>query len=91
MKHEKTSDFPPAPKDVEVVDIWPPGTFGAAERAAYDRLTREGRILPLGAFADDAFGRVVVRYLADIPAPWIRGELAEARQNGTQMRMEVEP
>lgn len=89
MKDAK--NFPPAPKDVEVADIWPPGTFGPAERAAYDRLAREGRILPRGAFADDTFGRVVVRYLADIPAAWIHEELAEAKKAGIQMRMEVEP
>lgn len=79
--------FAPAPCDIEVVDVWPPGRFSDVARDAYDSLARSGRIRPVRVSRDTA-GRVIVRYLADIPEQWIRQELKEAKMNGRQMRME---
>ena len=76
----KPDGFAPAPKDIEVTDIWPAGTFGPRVQKAYDRLAAAGRIVPVSVTADEAFGKVVVRYMADVPAEWIRAELAEARR-----------
>lgn len=78
--------FDPAPMDIEIVDVWPPGRLTDVEQAAYDHLAAAGRIRPIGA-ARDICGRVIVRYMADIPSQWIRGELREAKYNGSQMRM----
>ena len=87
----KTADgrrlrFEPAPVDVEIVDLWPPGRFTQAEQDAYDALARTGRIRPLRAARDGA-GRMIVRYMADIPEQWIHGELAAARDAGVQMEI----
>lgn len=76
----------PAPFDVEVVDVWPPGRLTDAERDAYDQLAGAGRIRPVRA-SRDAAGRVIVRYLADIPAPWIHLELKEAKYSGKQLQI----
>ena len=78
----------PAPFDIEVVDVWPPGRLSEAAKDAYDKLARAGRIRPLSADRDAA-GRTYVRYMADIPEPWIREELRAAKYDGRQMRMEV--
>lgn len=83
----RTLRFEPAPLDVEVVDVWPPGRLTDAARDAYDALAREGRIKPRKV-TRDAAGRVIVRYMADIPEPWIRAELREAKLAGRQMRIE---
>lgn len=77
-----------APKDVECVDIWPPGRLGDVERDAYDRLARAGRIVPVSVKRDVA-GRVYVRYYADCPEAWIRGELREAKLSGRQLEVRV--
>lgn len=79
--------FEPAPVDVEIVDVWPPGRLTVVEQAAYDTLAGAGRIRPVGA-SRDAYGRVIVRYMADIPAEWIHGELKAAKYEGRQMMME---
>ena len=73
-----------APFDIEVIDIWPPGRFSEAARAAYDAVARAGRIRPRGV-SRDAAGRVIVRYMADCPEQWIREELREAKYRGRQM------
>lgn len=78
----------PAPMDIEVVDVWQPGRFTDAARDAYDTLARQGRIRPRKV-TRDAAGRVIVRYMADIPEPWIRAELREAKYQGKQMEMEA--
>ena len=78
----------PAPCDVEVVDIWPPGTLTDNARDAYDAPARARRIRPQRV-TRDAAGRVIVRYLADIPAPWIREELREAKMNGKQIHIDT--
>lgn len=77
----------PAPFDIEVVDVWPPGRLTDVARDAYDALARVGRIRPRSV-TRDAAGRVIVRYMADIPEPWIRQELREAKLAGRQMRIE---
>ena len=76
--------FEPAPMDVEVVDVWPPGRLSQAEKDAYDALASAGRIRPVRVDRDGA-GRVYVRYMADIPDQWIREELREAKYRGRQM------
>ena len=76
--------FEPAPMDVEVVDVWPPGRLSQAEKDAYDALASAGRIRPVRVDRDAA-GRVYVRYMADIPEQWIREELREAKYRGRQM------
>ena len=76
--------FEPAPMDVEVVDVWPPGRLSQAEKDAYDALASAGRIRPVRVDRDGA-GRVYVRYMADIPEQWIREELREAKYAGRQM------
>ena len=82
--------FEPAPMDVEVVDVWPPGRLSQAEKDAYDALASAGRIRPVRVDRDGA-GRVYVRYMADIPEQWIREELREAKYRGRQMDLtEVE-
>ena len=78
----------PAPFDVEVVDVWPPGRLGDVEKAAYDRLARIGRIKPKGV-TRDAAGRMIVRYLADIPEQWIRQELRAAKLEGEQLEVRL--
>lgn len=77
----------PAPCDIEVVDVWPPGRFSDVARDAYDSLARSGRIRPVRVSRDTA-GRVIVRYMADCPEQWIRQELREAKLAGRQMRIE---
>lgn len=77
-----------APFDIEVVDVWPPGQFSEAARDAYDAVARAGRIRPRSA-SRDATGRVIVRYMADCPAQWIREELRAAKYAGKQIRMEA--
>jgi hypothetical protein len=84
----RTFRFEPAPFDIEVVDVWPPGTLTDAAKDAYDALAASGRIIPRGSVTRDAAGRVIVRYMADIPEQWIRQELKEAKMNGRQMRIE---
>lgn len=76
--------FEPAPMDVEVMDVWPPGRLSQAEKDAYDALASAGRIRPVRVDMDGA-GRVYVRYMADIPEQWIREELREAKYAGRQM------
>lgn len=83
----RTLRFEPAPMDVETVDVWPPGRLTDVEQAAYDALAGAGRIRPLGA-ARDAYGRVIVWYMADVPAKWIHEELREAKYAGRQTTME---
>ena len=78
----------PAPMDLEIVDVWPPGRLGDVEKAAYDRLARAGRIKPKGV-TRDAAGRMIVRYLADIPKAWIRAELKAAKLEGEQMEVRL--
>lgn len=87
MISDRFDKWLPAPFDIEVVDMWPPGRLTDAARDAYDALARQGRIQPRKV-TRDAAGRVIVRYMADIPAPWIRQELKEAKLAGRQMRME---
>lgn len=89
----KTADgqvlrFEPAPMDVEVVDVWPPGRLSQAAQDAYDALTRAGRIRPIRMDRDGA-GRIYVRYMTDIPEQWIHEELREAKYAGKQMDLEV--
>ena len=79
--------FEPAPLDVEIVDVWPPGTLGEHERSAYDVLARAGRIVPVSVVPDRATGHIVVRYMAGIPAEWIRAELREAKYAGIQIEV----
>lgn len=79
--------FEPAPFDIEVVDVWPPGTLTDAVKDAYDALAAAGRIIPRGLVSRDAAGRVIVRYMADIPAPWIHLELKEAKYSGKQLQI----
>ena len=74
----------PAPMEIEVVDVWPPGTLTEAAMDAYDRLCKDGRIISRGATKDRS-GRVVVRYMADIPVQWIHDELREAKYAGKQI------
>lgn len=76
----------PAPFDVEVIDIWPPGRFTQAVRDAYDTLAQRGRLRPVGC-KRDAVGRVYVKYLADIPEQWIHEELKEAKYAGRQVEL----
>ena len=83
----RTLRFEPAPMDVEVVDVWPPGRLSQAEKDAYDALASAGRIRPVRVDRDGA-GRMYVRYMADIPEQWIRDELREAKYAGRQMEME---
>lgn len=78
--------WPIAPCDVEIIDVWPPGRLTVHARDAYDALARAGRIHPLHV-KHDAAGRVIVRYLADIPAPWIHDELRAAKYQGKQMQI----
>lgn len=86
----RTLRFEPAPLDVEVVDVWPPGRLSQAAQDAYDALASAGRIRPVRVDRDAA-GRVYVRYMADIPEQWIREELREAKYRGRQMDLtEVE-
>lgn len=91
----KTADgralrFEPAPLDVEVVDVWPPGRLTQVVQDAYDMLASAGRIRPVRVDRDGA-GRVYVRYMADCPEQWIREELREAKYRGRQMDLtEVE-
>lgn len=80
--------FAPAPHDIEVVDVWPPGRLTEAAQDAYDALAASGRIIPRGLVTRDAAGRVIVRYMADIPEQWIRQELREAKMNGKQIGIE---
>ena len=82
----------PAPVDVEVVDVWPPGTLDAASRYAYDVLHGRGRIRLQSAHTDPRSGRKIVKYMADIPAPWIREELGRIKRtyDGTQMTISEE-
>lgn len=80
----KILDFVPAPFDIAVVDVWPPGRLTDAARDAYDKLARAGRIRPQGT-TRDAAGRVIVRYLADCPERWIHEELRAAKYAGRQM------
>lgn len=77
----------PAPKDIECVDVWPPGRLTQCARDAYDQLSREGRIVPVSV-KRDAAGRVYVRYMSDIPIQWIREELREAKLRGVQMTID---
>ena len=79
--------FEPAPMDVEIVDIWPPGTLTEQARDAYDILAGAGRIRPKSA-RRDAAGRVIVRYLADCPEQWVHEELRAAKLAGRQLTME---
>lgn len=79
--------FELAPMDVEIVDIWPPGTLTDAARHAYDALANAGRIRPKGVVRDAA-GRVIVRYMADCPEQWVHGELRAAKLAGRQLTME---
>ena len=82
--------FEPAPMDVEVVDVWPPGRLSQAAKDAYDALASAERIRPVRVDRDAA-GRVYVRYMADCPEQWIRQELREAKYRGRQMDLtEVE-
>ena len=83
----RTLRFEPAPMDVEVVDVWPPGRLTQAEKDVYDALATAGRIRPVRVDRDAA-GRVYVRYMADIPEQWIREELREAKYEGRQMKIE---
>lgn len=86
----RTLRFVPAPLDVEVVDVWPPGRLSQAAQDAYDALASAGRIRPVRVDRDGA-GRVYVRYMADIPKQWIREELRKAKYRGRQMNLtEVE-
>ena len=78
--------WPTAPFDIEVVDVWPPGRFTEAVRDAYDALAVAGRIRPQNV-SRDGTGRVCVRYMADIPEPWIHEELREAKYAGMQMKL----
>lgn len=80
----RTLRFEPAPMDVEVVDVWPPGRLSQAEKDAYDALASAGRIRPVRVDRDAA-GRVYVRYMADIPEQWIREELRETKYAGKQI------
>ena len=82
------SRFVPAPMDVEVVDVWPPGRLSRVEKDAYDALASAGRIRPVRVDRDGA-GRVYVRYMADCPEQWIRQELRETKLAGKQMELEV--
>ena len=84
----KGGEWLPAPKDIECVDVWPPGRLTQCARDAYDQLSREGRIVPVSV-KRDAAGRIYVRYRADIPIQWIREELREAKMKCVQM--EIEP
>ena len=56
---DRFDKWPPAPFDIEVVDVWPPGRLTDAARDAYDALAREGRIRPRKV-TRDAAGRVAV-------------------------------
>lgn len=78
MLNAVAAKWPPAPVDVECVDIWPPGTLSEARRAAYDAICRQGRI-KCHAVTKDAVGRVYVRYSADVPHEWILAELKAER------------
>lgn len=77
----------PAPMEIEVVDVWPPGTLTEAAMDAYDRLCRDGRIISRGATRDRS-GRVVVRYMADIPAQWDPRGAAGSEVRGEADRIE---
>lgn len=77
-----------APKDIECVDIWPPGRLTNVERDAYDRLAKAGRIVPTSVKRDPA-GRVYVRYFADCPQEWIRQELKQAKLLDRQLEVEM--
>ena len=80
----RTLRFEPAPMDVEIVDVWPPGRLSREAENAYDMLAAAGRIRPVRV-ERDAAGRVYVRYMADCPEQWIRQELREAKYRGRQM------
>jgi len=84
----KIHRFEPAPHDIEVVDVWPPGRLTEAAQDAYDALAASGRIIPRELVTRDRAGRVIVRYMADIPEQWIRQELKESKLAGRQMRIE---
>lgn len=72
--------------DIPCLDVWPPGRLTQYARDAYDTLAQAGRIRPVGVKHDRA-GRVIVRYMADIPQEWIRDELARARRQGRQLTL----
>lgn len=80
--------FDPAPLDVPVVDVWPPGRLDAAARYAYREAQKAGRIRIERTLTDLANGCDIVRYYADIPAEWIRAELGrlKARWDGEQLK-----
>lgn len=86
-------DFEPAPLDVPVVDVWPPGRYNAAVRYAYREAGAAGRIRIERTVRDPNTGAIIVRYLADIPEAWIRTELGGYKRqwNGDQIAMEVDP
>ena len=86
MRIDDCKKWQPAPCDLEIVDVWAPGRLSVHARDAYDALAKSGRIRPLRV-KHDAAGRVIVRYLADIPAPWIHEELRAAKHRGKQMQI----
>lgn len=84
--------FEPAPLDVPVVDVWPPGRLNAAARWAYREAQAAGRIRLEREFVDPANGCTVIRYLADIPVEWIHAELGDRKRrwNGEQLNMKAQ-
>ena len=80
----------PAPLDVQVVDVWPPGRYDDAVHYAYKTAVAAGRIKIERAIRDRSNGCIIIRYWADIPAEWIRAELGILKRqwNGDQIAME---
>ena len=78
MLNAIVAKWPPAPVDVECVDVWPPGSLSDDRKGAYDAICRRGRLNPHAVTKDDS-GRVYVRYSADAPHEWILAELKAER------------
>ena len=78
MLNAMAAKWPPAPVDVECVDVWPPGCLSDARKRAYDAICRRGRLNPHAVTKDDS-GRIYVRYSADVPHEWILAEMSAER------------
>ena len=67
-------DFP-----VRVLDRWQKGRLRKTAMTAYDRLARQGEILPDGVFRCGD-GAIAVKYRARIPDAWVHDLLAKAER-----------
>lgn len=72
--------FEPVRPHIWCADRWWPEALTDAKRAAYDQAARSGLIRPMGVVRDR--GRLVVRYLSQIPHSWTLEELKSLREAG---------